>query len=192
MLLLLAVRVSAEVTYSRDVAPILYRHCTGCHHPNDIAPMSLMDYRAARPWAKAIREAVLQKKMPPWFADPSVGHFANDLSLSEAERRTIVKWVDEGAKAGLESDLPVAPVYVDGWHIGKPDVVIDIGQDHVVQSSTRDEYVYFTVPTGFTEGHWVKAVELRPGNRKVVHHAHVGVVVEGAPKAKATQQFRRG
>ncbi len=192
MILLVAVRASAEVTYSRDVAPILYQHCTGCHHPNDIAPMSLMDYKAARPWAKAIREAVLQKKMPPWFADPNVGHFANDLSLSEAERRTIVEWVDEGAKAGRESDLPVAPVYVDGWHIGKPDVVIDIGQDHVVQSSTRDEYVYFTVPTGFTEGHWVRAVELRPGNRKVVHHAHVGVVVEGAPKAKATAEAPKG
>ena len=88
---------SAEVTYSRDVAPILYQHCTVCHHPNDIAPMSLMDYKSARPWAQAIRQAVLLKKMPPWFADRSIGHFANDPTLSDSERQSVVAWVDQGA-----------------------------------------------------------------------------------------------
>src|SRR5262249_6239457 len=142
-----------------------------------------------RPWAKAIREAVLLKRMPPWFADPSIGHFSNDSSLSESERRTIIEWVDRGAKEGNPSDMPAAPSYVDGWHIGKPDAVFDIGEDHVVRSTTPDEYVYFTVSTNFAEGRWVRAVELRPGNRKVVHHAHVSVVESDDEKpAPATTQ----
>jgi hypothetical protein len=179
----------AETTYSRDVAPIFYQKCTACHHPDDIAPMSLLDYKSARPWAKAIREAVLLKRMPPWFADSSTGHFSNDPSLSESERRTIIEWVDQGAKEGNPSDLPPAPSYVNGWHIGKPDAVFDIGEDHVVKNTTPDEYVYFTVSTNFTEGHWVRAVELRPGNRKVVHHAHVSVVEpdEGKPASTKTR-----
>ena len=178
----LACCANAEVTYSRDVAPILYRKCTSCHHPNDIAPMSLIDYKSARPWAKAIREAVRLKRMPPWFADPTIGHFSNDPSLSESERQIITDWVDQGAKEGDPGDLPQAPSYIDGWHIGKPDMVFDIGQDHVLKGTSVDEYIYFTVPTNFTEGHWVQAVELRPGNRKVVHHAHVSVVEQDTPK----------
>lgn len=173
---------AAEITYSRDVAPILYQHCTACHHPNDVAPMSLMAYQSARPWARAIRQAVLLKKMPPWFADRAVGHFANDPTLTDAERQTIVAWVDQGTKEGDPKDLPPAPVYAEGWHIGKPDAIFDIGEDHVIKPTAVDEYVYFTVPTHFTEGHWVQAVELRPGNRKVVHHAHVSVVQPDAPK----------
>jgi hypothetical protein len=177
---LAASAAGADLTFSRDVAPILYRKCTTCHHPNDIAPMSLVDYKSVRPWAKSIREAVLLRRMPPWFADPKSGHFSNDPSLSEAEMHTIAQWVDEGAKEGNPGDLPPAPSYVDGWHIGKPDVVIDIGQDYALKPLS-DEYVYFTVPTNFTEGHWIQAIELRPGNRKIVHHAHVSVV---SPEAK--------
>jgi hypothetical protein len=183
LLSLSAFDLSAEITYSRDIAPILYQHCTACHHPNDIAPMSLMDYKSARPWAQAIRQAILLKKMPPWFADRSIGHFANDPTLSEAERQSIVAWVEQGAKEGEPKDLPPAPAYTEGWRIGKPDAIFDIGEDHLVKETAVDEYVYFTVPTHFTEGHWVQAVELRPGNREVVHHAHVSVVEPSAPKA---------
>jgi hypothetical protein len=186
--ILLAGESQAQVTYTRDVAPILYQKCTPCHHPNDIAPMSLLDYKSVRPWAKAIREAVLLKKMPPWFADPSVGHFSNNPTLSETERRTITDWVDQGAKEGDPHDLPAAPVYTDGWRIGKPDVIIDIGQDYVLKGKSVDEYVYFTVPTNFKEGHWVQAVELRPGNRAVVHHAHASVVEPDKSKAKTESQ----
>jgi hypothetical protein len=149
--------------------------------------MSLMDYKSARPWAQAIRQAVLLKKMPPWFADRSIGHFANDPALTDSERQAIVAWVDQGAKEGEPKDLPPVPTYVEGWHIGKPDAIFDIGEDHVVKGTVVDEYVYFTVPTHFTEGHWVQAVELRPGNRKVVHHAHVSVVEADAPKSASQQ-----
>jgi hypothetical protein len=186
-----AVSAGAEVTYSRDVAPILYAKCTVCHHPDDIAPMSLLDYQSVRPWAKAIREAVLLKRMPPWFADSKTGHFANDPSLSAAEKQIIADWVDQGAKEGNPKDMPPAPTYAAGWHIGKPDAVFDIGQDYVVKSSIADQYIYFTVPTNFKEGHWVRAVELQPGNRKVVHHAHVSIVSPDAPK-KASSAPKEG
>ncbi len=144
--------------------------------------MSLMDYKSARPWAKAIREAVLLKRMPPWFADPHSGPFSNDPTLTDAERQTLVQWVDQGAQEGDLRDLPAAPTYAEGWRIGKPDAIFDIGQDHVLKGEPADEYISFTVPTNFTEGHWIQAVEIRPGNRKLVHHAHVAVIDPAAPK----------
>jgi hypothetical protein len=167
--------IAAEtITFSKDVAPIFYRKCVACHHPNDLAPMSLMDYKSSRPWAKAIREAVISRKMPPWFADPHFSRFANDPSLTKAELETITAWVGNGAPEGKPADLPKPPVFETGWRIGKPDAVFDIGEDHKI-GDNADEYTHFQVDTGFTEGHWVKAVELRPGNRRVVHHAHVSV-----------------
>jgi hypothetical protein len=172
-------------TFTHDVAPILYGKCTACHHPDDIAPMSFLDYKSVRPWAKSMREAVLLKRMPPWFADPHSGPFSNDPTLTETEKQTIVQWVDQGAKEGDPRDLPAAPVYADGWKIGKPDAIFDIGENHALKPSQADEYISFTVPTNFTEGHWVQAVELRPGNRRLVHHAHVVVIEAPAPKRPA-------
>src|SRR6476660_6481878 len=172
-LVLLATPLAAAVpTFSKDVAPILYQRCVQCHRPNDIAPMSLLDYKSARPWAKSIRESVLTRKMPPWFADPHFGSFANDARLSTREIETIQAWVDAGAIEGNPRDLPAAPVFVEGWKQGKPDIVIDIGEDFVVKPGA-DAYEHFVVPTNFTEGRWIRAAEIRPGNRQVVHHGHV-------------------
>jgi hypothetical protein len=119
---------------------------------------------------------VLSRKMPPWFADPQVGHFANDPSLTKAELDAIGAWVAHDAPEGNPADMPKPPVFETGWRIGKPDAVFDIGEDHAVPDDRADEYAHFQVDTGFTEGHWVRAVELRPGNRRVVHHAHVSVL----------------
>jgi Copper type II ascorbate-dependent monooxygenase, C-terminal domain len=166
---------SAAPTFTKDVAPIFHRRCVQCHRPNDIAPMSLLDYKSARPWAKAIRESVLSRKMPPWFADPHYGSFANDARLSTQEIETIQAWVDAGAVEGSPRDLPPAPVFVEGWKQGKPDIVIDIGEDFVVKPGA-DDYEHFVVPTNFREGVWVRAAEIRPGNRNVVHHVHVTIV----------------
>jgi hypothetical protein len=168
--------VAAPVpTFSKDVAPIFFARCTGCHRPNDIAPMSLLDYRSSRPWAKAIRVSVLSRKMPPWFADPAYGHFANDARLSAKEIATIQAWVDGGAPEGNPKDLPPAPKFIDGWQLGKPDIVVDIGEDHVVTPG-EDSYDHFVVNTNFTEGKWIRAAEIKPGNRQVVHHVHVLLV----------------
>jgi hypothetical protein len=176
--------VSADVTFSHDVAPILYKHCVSCHHPNDIAPMSLLTYKDARPWAAAIKQAIVTGKMPPWKADPKYGHWSNDSRLSEAEKNTVLAWVNGAKVEGDPKDMPPPPEFPDGWKVGKPDAVIAI-PEHKLEAKGPDEYTYITVPTNFTEDKWVSAAELRPGNRKVVHHAHVFVV---EPEADKSQQ----
>jgi hypothetical protein len=167
----------AEVTFTRDVAPILYKRCVACHHPGDIAPMSLLTYKEARPWAAAIKEAVLTRKMPPWKADPHVGAWSNDPSLTPEELRTITAWVDGSKAEGDPKDLPAAPVFTDGWRIGKPDMVFAIPEHKLeAKGTSTDEHINVNVPTNFTEDMWVVAAELRPGNRRIVHHAHVFIV----------------
>src|SRR5579864_6938929 len=142
--LLCAVSAAAAPTFTKDVAPIFYKNCVSCHRPGEIAPMSLVDYQSTRPWAKAIREAVLTRKMPPWFADPHYGKFANDPRLSAEEIATIQAWVDGGADEGNPRDLPKAPAFTEGWHLGTPDLVVDIGQDFKVEPGS-DLYEHFTV-----------------------------------------------
>jgi Copper type II ascorbate-dependent monooxygenase, C-terminal domain len=173
-----------EVTFTRDIAPIFFNKCTECHRPGEIAPMSLLAYKEARPWSRSIREKVVTREMPPWHADPSHGEFANDRSLTQKEIDVIASWVDGGSKEGNPVDLPAAPTYADGWSIGKPDVVLTMAQEYTVEAKGPDEYQYFPVPTRFTEDRFIQAVEVRPGNRKVVHHL---VVFVQPPPPKATQ-----
>src|SRR5581483_9788856 len=181
----------AGPTFNKDVAPILYKRCVACHRPGDVAPMSLLDYKSARPWAKSIREAVLTRKMPPWFADPRFGSFSNDPRLSPKEIETIKAWVEGGSVEGAPQDLPPKPVFAEGWQLGKPDIVIDIGQDFEVPPG-NDMYRYFTVPTNFTEGKWVRAAQILPGNRQVVHHVHVSVVTDNDDENKTAFQQQVG
>src|SRR5690349_11418492 len=184
-----AATVSAGPTFNKDIAPILFAKCAGCHRPGEIAPMSLLDYKSARPWAKSIREAVLSRKMPPWFADPRYGSFANDPRLSEREIATIKAWVDGGSAEGDARDLPPKPLFTDGWKLGKPDIVIDTGQDFVTTAG-RDAYEYFTVPTNFTEGKWIRAAQILPGNRQAVHHVHVSLVLDRKAADPISTAFR--
>ena len=173
----------APVTFTRDVAPILYRRCVGCHHTGDIAPMSLITYQEAKPWAASIKESVLTRKMPPWKADPHYGKWSNNPSLSDAEIATLVKWADSGKAEGDPKALPTAPVFNDGWHAGKPDMVITI-PTFKLAAKGLDENININVPTNFTEDVWITAAELRPGNRKIVHHAHAFVLEDTASKPK--------
>ena len=158
-------------TFSKDVAPILYKNCTGCHRPGEIAPMSLLTYDDARPHAKAIRDEVSEGHMPPWHADAPHGTFLNERSLTETERATLIGWVNAGAPQGDPKDLPAPPRYAEGWAIGNPDVVLEMPEDYKVPAEGTVPYEYFYIPTNFTEPKWVQAIEVRPGNRKVVHHA---------------------
>ena len=117
---------SAAVTFHKDVEPVLQARCQGCHRPGEAAPMSFLTYTTTRPFAKAIRAAVLAKKMPPWFADAPHGTFANDPSLTPKEIETLVAWADSGAAAGNPTDAPPPLRFVEGWSIGKPDTVIEM------------------------------------------------------------------
>ena len=161
---------AAAPTFSKDVAPIIYKNCASCHRPGDIAPMSLLTYENARPWAKAIREQVATRQMPPWHATQPHGTFLNDRRLSDADRDTLIRWADGGALKGDPKDLPPTPKFSDNWEIGTPDVVLSMSQDYEVPDSGTVAYQYFQVPTNFTEDKWVQAIEVRPGSRSVVHH----------------------
>jgi hypothetical protein len=164
---------AATPTFSKDVAPILYKNCATCHRPGDIAPMSLLTYQEVRPWAKAIREQVATGQMPPWHATQSHGTFQNDRRLSDQEKASIIQWVDGSAPQGNPQDLPPQPKFSDGWEIGKPDAIISMPKEFVIPESGEVAYQYFQVPTNFTEDKWVQAIEVRPGTRSVVHHVLV-------------------
>jgi mono/diheme cytochrome c family protein len=161
---------AATPTYSKDVAPILNKNCAGCHRPGDIAPMSLLTYEDARPWAKSIRAVVALGKMPPWHAEAPRGTFSNDRRLSDKEKETLIAWADGGSPQGNPKDLPLAPKFVEGWEIGQPDAVVSMVKPFEVPASGTVDYKYFQMPTNFTEDKWVQAIEVKPGVRGVVHH----------------------
>jgi hypothetical protein len=173
------------VTFTKDVAPILYKNCVSCHRDGEMAPMSLMTYKDARPWAKSIRKNVAERVMPPWHADPAHGSFSNARRLSQTEIDTIVAWVDQGAPQGKASDLPPAPTYPDGWDIGVPDAVFEMPEEFAVPADGVVEYQYFTVQPNFTEDRWVQAAEIRAGNRELVHHVIVFVDEPGGSPSRA-------
>jgi hypothetical protein len=143
--------------------------------------MPFLTYRQTRPWAKAMREAVVLKKMPPWFAEPGYGPFANDRSLSAQDIETLVKWAEAGAPQGDPRDAPPAQKWLDGWNIPKPDVVLEMPRPFPLPAAGDVDYQYVVIPTGFTEDRWVQEAELRPGNRAVVHHAVVYIRDPGSP-----------
>ena len=172
-------KVANELTYSKDVAPIFYKNCTGCHRPGEIAPMSLLSYKEARPWAKSIREKVANKEMPPWHADPNHGEWRNDRRLSQQSIDTIVAWVNQGAKEGDPKDLPPVPQYTLGWRIGKPDEVFAAPEQSVPADGVV-AYRYLTVPTNFKEDRWITRAEIRSSAREVVHHVIVFVQEPGS------------
>ncbi len=174
------------VTYTKDVAPLLYGKCATCHHPGEMAPMSLMNFKEVRPWAKSIREKVVSREMPPWYADPNHGQWANDASLTPAQIETIRAWVDGGAKEGDPKDLPAPPKFVDtGWKFGQPDVVLSMTEEASIPADGTVPYKYFTVPTNFTEDKYVQFAEIKRGDTSVVHHVIVNVrePEPGTPKA---------
>lgn len=161
---------SEPATFNRDVAPIFQKRCTSCHRPGQMAPMSLLTFESARPWARAIQRQVASRTMPPWSADPKIGTFSNDPSLSDDEVTTISRWVDAGAPRG-DTPAPPAPKYTDDWQIGKPDLVLSIPNAVKIPAQGLVDYQYIEIPTGLTQDRWIQAVEIRPTNRRAVHHA---------------------
>ena len=160
----------ATPTFAGDVAPILYDNCVSCHRAGESAPMSLISYEDARPWSRSIKNKVLTGEMPPWHANPAVGTFSNARGLTDAEKDTIVRWVDAGAPEGDASVLPPAPRFSDGWQIGTPDVVIEMPEAFEVPAEGTVDYQFVAADSNFTEDRWVRAIELRAGARPVVHH----------------------
>src|SRR5947207_9575665 len=145
----------AAPTFAKDVAPIFYKSCVECHRPTMFAPMSLVSYDDARPWARSIKQRVSARTMPPWGADSPHGLFKNDPRLTEQEVATIVAWVDAGAPKGDDADLPPVPKMAEGWTIGKPDAIFTMEEEFTIPATGAVPYKYFRVPTGLTEDKWI-------------------------------------
>ena len=178
---LIAMSAQGQVTFTKDVAPIFAEHCQICHRANTFAPMSLVTYQEARPWAKSIKTKVAAREMPPWFIDKNVGiqHFANDVSLSDQDIATIVKWVDNGAPEGNPKDMPPARKFPDEqvWQIGKPDLIVNLPKDVIVKAKAPDQWPDILVDPGLTEDRYVEAVQIIPTKgRQVIHHIRTSLV----------------
>jgi len=165
--------LAAVPLFFPDVSPILERHCQSCHRPGEAAPMALVSYTDVRPYARAIREAVLRRTMPPWFADAPPGHFANDPRLTNAEIDTIRRWADGGAPSGRTAAS--SKQWREGWAIDTPDAIVEMPVAVKVPAKGDLGYQHIIVPTGFTTDKWVTSLEVRPGSRAHVHHAVVFV-----------------
>jgi mono/diheme cytochrome c family protein len=188
-----AINSAATVTFTKDVAPILYSSCATCHRPGEMAPMSLITYKEVRPWAKSIRERVLSREMPPWYADPNHGEFANDPRLTERQIETIRAWVDGGAQEGDPKVLPPAPKFTNtGWKFGEPDVVLSMTEEASIPADGTVPYRYFAVPTDFAEDKYVQFAEIKRGEPSVVHHVIVSVREPGQGPLPPPGEIRAG
>src|SRR5262245_2729719 len=168
---------NAVVTFNKDVAPILYAKCATCHRSGEMAPMSLLTYKDVRPWAKSIREKVLSREMPPWYADPNHGEFVNYRRLSQREIDTISAWADGGSNEGEAKVLPPQPKFPDSnWKVGEPDVVFPLPVEASVPADGSVPYRHYVVHTKFTEDKLVQFAEIKRGNPALVHHVIVTVL----------------
>ena len=168
-------------TFYKDVLPILQNHCQSCHRAGEVAPMPLETYSETKPWASAMVHAVEMKMMPPWFADPRYGRFANDSSLSGQQIASIVAWANAGAPAGDPHDAPAPRQWPDGWNIPQPDLVVKMPKAVKIPAEGEVEYTYEIVPTHFSEDRWVQMSEFRPGSPPHVHHAVVYIRPPDSP-----------
>jgi hypothetical protein len=171
----------ATPTFTKDVAPIFQKACENCHRPGSIAPMSLLTWKDARPWAKSIKEKVVGRTMPPWHIDRNVGvsKFKNDPSLTDAEIATITAWVDGGSPEGNPADMPPPLKFTDAdkWHLGKPDVVVSMPKAYMLKARGGDEYYDAEIDPGFKDDMYIAAVETKPDQGyKVIHHATTNLI----------------
>jgi hypothetical protein len=170
-----------QLTFTKDIAPIFQNNCQVCHRPGSIAPMSLLTYAEARPWARSIKQKVVAREMPPWFIDKNVGvqHFGNDRSLGDRDIDTITRWVDAGAPEGNPADMPQPRQFPDAfaWQIGKPDVIVTLPKDVIVLAKAPDKWPDILVDPGLTEDRYVKGVQIIPAKGfAVIHHIRTSIV----------------
>ncbi|HLK59733.1 MAG TPA: hypothetical protein VKU00_24440, partial [Chthonomonadaceae bacterium] len=157
------------LTYTKDIAPILYANCSGCHRPDEVAPFALLSYQDAKKRADQLAAVTQSHYMPPWHAE-SHGEFLDEHKLTADQIGVLKQWADEGAAEGAASDLPPTPKFAQGWTLGKPDLVLTMPKSYTMRAEGGDIYRCFVLPTGLTEDRYVAAAEVRPGNAKVVHH----------------------
>jgi peroxiredoxin len=181
-----------EITWSKQVSRIVQQKCQDCHHANTAAPFSLLTYEDAVNWAAMMKEVVLQRRMPPWHADPRFGDFREERRLSQDEIDTVLAWVNDGAPQGDPNDAPPPREYPDGWRIGEPDMVFELPEEVSVPAKGTIPYMYFETPTNFKEDMYIQSAEARPGNRAVVHHIVLFYKVPGEGRARLFENWIDG
>ncbi|NUO02153.1 MAG: T9SS type A sorting domain-containing protein [Saprospiraceae bacterium] len=189
---LFSLSLSAQtVNFSEHIAPIVYKHCTGCHRPGEVGPMPLTNYQQISVWGPMIKYVTGIRYMPPWKADPEFQHYLRENTLTDEEIQQIADWVDNGKPQGDPALEPPLPIFPEGSQVGTPDLVLSFAETHVHPGNGIDEYRYFVLPTGLTESRDLVALEIRPGNRRVVHHTLVWTDTTGTAAAKdaATPEY---
>lgn len=173
-----------DVTFSKHVAPILYKHCANCHRPGEVGPFPLLTYKDAAKRADFIKEVTADRRMPPWKAVHGYAEFLDERRLSDDEMKTLAKWADAGAPEGDPKDLPATPKFPEGWHLGEPDLILKMPKPYTVPAGGRDLQLCFVVPIPVDADKTVSAIEFHPGNRKVVHHAIFYLDANGMARRK--------
>ena len=171
---------SGNITYAKQISRLMQRHCVECHREGGIAPFALQNYDDVSAWAETLCEVVEDKRMPPWHANPKHGDFANDARMTDQEKQLLYEWVDNGSPPGDRKHLPPRREFTDGWALGPPDFVVRMPEPITVSATGVMDYQYVTIDPGFTEAKWVRASEIRPGVRSVVHHILVFISTPGA------------
>jgi hypothetical protein len=181
-----------DITWSKDIAPIVYKNCTSCHRPGEIGPFSLTSYEEAKSWGSMMRYVTSIKYMPPWKPDAEhTGKYIGEKALTDTQISKIAQWVDAGMPEGNAAEAPILPTFPTGSQVGSPDLVISFKQSHTHKGNGKDEYRYFVIPTGLTQAKNLVALEMRPGNSQIVHHALMWADSTGSAKAKddATPEY---
>ncbi len=172
------------VTFNRDIAPIIFHSCATCHRPGEAAPFSLLTYSDVKKHARQIVDVTRSRAMPPWLPEPQELKFADEMRMADSEINLIQRWVEQGEMEGSASDLPSPPKYVEGWMLGKPDLVLTATKPLTLPPQGTDTYWNFVFPVPISETKWVKAVEIRPGDKQYVHHANILVDREEASRTR--------
>jgi len=171
-----------RVTFSADIAPILFRNCASCHHAGEAGPFPLVSYGDAKKHARQIAEVTRLRIMPPWLPEPGEAKFTDEQRLSTEQIASIGNWVEQGALEGNPADLPTLPKFVAGWQLGTPDLIISAKKPFRLPASGGDRYWNFVLPVPIDQTRWLKAIEIRPGNKRLVHHANI--LVDRAQSAR--------
>jgi tetratricopeptide (TPR) repeat protein len=168
-------KAATSLTYTKDIAPILFRSCAPCHRPGEAAPFSLLTYNDAKSHARLIEEVTQRRLMPPWLPAADDPKFADDLRLSDADIARLRDWAESGAGEGNPADLPLAPQFVEGWQLGQPDLIVKATKAYSLAAGGSDVYWNFVFRAPVDRPRWLKAIEIRPGDKRLVHHANVMV-----------------
>jgi hypothetical protein len=175
---------SSSVTFTKDVAPIVFQNCASCHRPGEVAPFPLLTYADVKKRSKQILTAMESRQMPPWKPEEGHGDFVGERRMKPADIAVVKKWVEEGAVEGDPKKLPPLPKFPDGWAFGEPDLIVKMPEAYTVPAEGRDIYRAFAVPLNLTEDKYVRAVQYRPSNNRVVHHALLFLDITGESRKK--------